>query len=129
MGKVIVVGAGPSGLQCAAVAAARGHDVSLYEQRETSGGNMLLASKIDEGDSELLRPISSLEARCRKVGVTFHFNTQWIAQISHEERADVSVIALFSGATGQVLVRPFFWCAREDTMSLSLRKVANWVGT
>jgi 2,4-dienoyl-CoA reductase (NADPH2) len=106
--KIIVVGAGPSGLQCAAVAAARGHDVSLYEQREMSGGNMLLASKIDEGDSELLRPISSLEARCRKVGVTFHFNTQWTAQISHEERADVTVIA-----TGAELEAFPFECSHD----------------
>ena len=47
--RVVVVGGGPAGLQCAAIAAKKGHEVILYEKSETLGGSMLLASRVDEG--------------------------------------------------------------------------------
>jgi 2,4-dienoyl-CoA reductase (NADPH2) len=95
--RVVVVGGGPSGLQCAVVAASRGHEVSLYERREELGGNMLLASRIDEGDMELLRPARSLEARCRKAGVRLHVGEEWTPEVSEKERADVTVLAAGGG--------------------------------
>jgi glutamate synthase (NADPH/NADH) small chain len=36
--RVVVIGAGPSGLACAGELAARGHDVTVYDQREEIGG-------------------------------------------------------------------------------------------
>lgn len=43
--RVLVVGGGPAGMQAAAVASSRGHDVTLIEKDEELGGQMLLASK------------------------------------------------------------------------------------
>jgi 2,4-dienoyl-CoA reductase-like NADH-dependent reductase (Old Yellow Enzyme family)/thioredoxin reductase len=43
--KVVVVGAGPGGLEAARVCAARGHDVVLFEAAEQPGGQVLLASR------------------------------------------------------------------------------------
>ncbi len=42
--KVWVVGGGPAGMKAAEIAALRGHNVSIYEERERLGGNFCLAA-------------------------------------------------------------------------------------
>lgn len=42
--KVLVVGGGPAGMQAAAVASSRGHEVTLMEKEEHLGGQLLLAA-------------------------------------------------------------------------------------
>jgi 2,4-dienoyl-CoA reductase (NADPH2) len=44
--RIAVVGSGPAGLSCAAVAAQRGHRVTLFEQAERIGGQLNLAVRI-----------------------------------------------------------------------------------
>jgi 2,4-dienoyl-CoA reductase (NADPH2) len=44
--KIAVVGAGPAGMACAAVAAERGHRVTLFEAADEIGGQFNLAKKI-----------------------------------------------------------------------------------
>ncbi len=44
--KVVVVGAGPAGLEAARVAALRRHQVILFEKKEEVGGQNLLAAKV-----------------------------------------------------------------------------------
>lgn len=44
--KIAVVGAGPAGLACASTAAARGHEVTLYEQSPYLGGQFRLARQV-----------------------------------------------------------------------------------
>ncbi|MDZ5461853.1 FAD/NAD(P)-binding oxidoreductase, partial [Azohydromonas lata] len=43
--KVVVVGAGPAGLEAARVARERGHDVVLFEKQAQVGGQVNLAAK------------------------------------------------------------------------------------
>jgi NADPH-dependent 2,4-dienoyl-CoA reductase/sulfur reductase-like enzyme len=43
--RVLVVGGGPAGLEAARTSALLGHDVTLWEQRETLGGQLALAER------------------------------------------------------------------------------------
>ncbi len=54
--KVAVVGSGPAGLAAATVAAKRGHKVTIFEGRDTIGGQFLFASKIP-GKEEFVETI------------------------------------------------------------------------
>jgi len=48
--RLVVVGAGPAGLSCATVAAARGHRVTLFEAADEIGGQFRLARQIPGKD-------------------------------------------------------------------------------
>jgi 2,4-dienoyl-CoA reductase (NADPH2) len=91
--RVAVIGGGPAGLQCAAVAAERGHEVTLWEKRDTVGGSMLLASLVDEGAEELLRPVRYLENRCRKAGVDFRLGAPCTSETLQGQAFDAVIVA------------------------------------
>ncbi len=65
---VAVVGGGPAGLSCAAVAAERGHEVVLYEKASELGGQFNLAKKIP-GKQEFAESIAYYAERLRRGGV------------------------------------------------------------
>ncbi|MGD0230633.1 MAG: FAD-dependent oxidoreductase [Syntrophorhabdales bacterium] len=99
--RIGVIGGGPAGLQYAAVAGMRGHDVTLWEKRSSLGGSILLASRVDDGADELLRPIRYLEGECRKAGVRIDLGQECTPEMLRDRRLDVAVIA--SGARFKVL--------------------------
>jgi len=67
--RILVVGAGPAGLQTAATAAARGHDVTVLERADEVGGNIRLAARAP-GRSEIGDLIRNQLIACRRAGVT-----------------------------------------------------------
>ncbi|MCU0726919.1 MAG: FAD-dependent oxidoreductase, partial [Planctomycetes bacterium] len=67
--KVVVIGAGPGGMEAAATAAERGHDVVLFEKESRVGGQLLVSSHGPSGDEEFRRLSNYYESRCRKAGV------------------------------------------------------------
>ena len=90
---VMIVGAGPAGLECAYVAAQRGHEVHVYDTRGELGGTLLEASKAPYGDEELLTCTAFQKAMCEKYGVEFHLGTEVTPELIEEEFPDTVVLA------------------------------------
>jgi 2,4-dienoyl-CoA reductase (NADPH2) len=67
-GRVLVVGGGPAGLECARVLAGRGHRVRLAERTGRLGG-ALRAAAVGPGRGRLALLTDWLEAECRRLGV------------------------------------------------------------
>jgi 2,4-dienoyl-CoA reductase (NADPH2) len=65
--RIAVVGGGPAGLSCAAVAAERGHEVVLFEKSGALGGQFNLAKKIP-GKLEFGESVAYYAERLRRAG-------------------------------------------------------------
>lgn len=91
--KVAIIGGGPSGLQCGVTAAKRGHEVVIFEKNGVMGGNIRLASMVDEGAAELLRPIRTLETECKRLGVGIRLGEECTPETIQKGSFDVAVIA------------------------------------
>jgi len=83
--RVVVVGAGPAGLEAARVAALRGHSVTLLEAADRAGGQVRLAARLPRR-RELIGIVDWRVAMCERAGVEMRFNT-------YAEAADVLALA------------------------------------
>ena len=91
--EIMIVGAGPAGLECAAIAARRGHEVHVYDKRDVIGGTLNEAKNAPYGDDELWTCIEYQQVMCEKAGVTFHLGTEVTAELIEEEMPDSVVLA------------------------------------
>jgi 2,4-dienoyl-CoA reductase-like NADH-dependent reductase (Old Yellow Enzyme family)/thioredoxin reductase len=72
--RVVVVGAGPAGLEAARVAALRGHEVTVFEVADQPGGQIRLLSR-QKRRAEMIGIIDWRMAECMRAGADFRFNT------------------------------------------------------
>ncbi|MCR6689023.1 FAD-dependent oxidoreductase [Cellulomonas sp.] len=94
--RVAVVGGGPAGLEAARVAAARGHDVDLYEQADHLGG-VLWPAATPEFKSELRTMIGWWERQLAALPVRVHLGTTITADSPELDGVDDVIVA--TGAT------------------------------
>lgn len=91
--RVVVVGAGPAGLTAAAIAAEKGHDVTVYEKSDHVGGQLAAAANGPWGDDELMRYVNYAEAQCKKHGATIILNRGVDKDLLEKEKADTVIVA------------------------------------
>jgi 2,4-dienoyl-CoA reductase-like NADH-dependent reductase (Old Yellow Enzyme family) len=90
--KVVVVGAGPAGLEAARVSAARGHEVVVFEAADRAGGQVALAA-VPERRRELIGIVDWQVAELEHLGVTLHYNTYAEAEEIQAESPDYVIVA------------------------------------
>jgi hypothetical protein len=90
--KVLVVGGGPAGMKTAAVAARRGHAVTLVERSAELGGHINLLKQLPSRQ-EWQDAIDSMRRAMSHAGVDVRLSTEATPALSELESADVVVWA------------------------------------
>lgn len=108
--RILVAGGGPAGMKAAAVAAARGHQVTLYEATAQLGGQVLLAQLLPRR-SEFGGASTNLQREMALAGVEVIRNTRVDRALVERERPDLVIAA--TGASP-------YWPAFERTGDLQV---------
>ncbi|MCW9043967.1 MAG: NADH:flavin oxidoreductase [Pseudopelagicola sp.] len=90
--RIVVIGAGPAGLEAARVGAERGHEVIVYEAANDPGGQIRLTAQTPRR-SEMIGITDWRYEECLKHGVRFHFNSYAEADVVCAEGPDVVIVA------------------------------------
>ncbi|WP_339855382.1 NADH:flavin oxidoreductase [uncultured Nisaea sp.] len=90
--RIVVIGAGPAGLEAARVAAARGHEVIVHEAANDPGGQVRLTA-LTPRRQEMISLIDWRFQECSRMGVTFHFNSFADEETVRAENPDVVIVA------------------------------------
>lgn len=90
--QLLVVGAGPGGMEFAAYARQRGHQVTLWEKEDHAGGQVNLAT-VPPGKQEFRSLIHQQQAVLERLGVPVHFGREATAQTILEAKPDEVILA------------------------------------
>ncbi|MEW9613213.1 FAD-dependent oxidoreductase [Shinella sp. S4-D37] len=129
---VMVIGGGPGGMKAAAVAAARGHRVTLYEAASQLGGQALLAQQLPRR-AEFGGIVTNLSRELELAQVRVVKGCRVDAALVERERPDAVVLA--TGATpylpdipadGSVQVIDAWQVLRREVKTGSRVVVADW---
>ena len=98
--KVMVIGAGPAGMECAITAAKRGHDVTVFDKADRIGGNLYAYAVNDLArPDDLLSVISHYEAVSRKLGIEVRLKTEVHAKFMRSVLHQYDVCVVAAGAS------------------------------
>ena len=111
--KIVIIGAGPGGLEAARVASERGHDVTVLEAANDAGGQVQLTAKSPRR-REMMSIIDWRMRQCEKNGVVFQFNT-------YAERDDVMALSpeVVIVATGGIPMMQLFETKQDQPHIIS----------
>jgi pyruvate/2-oxoglutarate dehydrogenase complex dihydrolipoamide dehydrogenase (E3) component len=120
--KVLVVGGGPAGLEAAARAAHRGHDVTLMEEQGRLGGKVHVAA-IPPGRASILKLAGYLEKLARREGVRLQTGVRVTPEIIQKFDPDTLILAIGSRAFYPVLpgIGLSHVCSAEDVLNEAVK--------
>lgn len=104
--RVLVVGAGPAGLQTAIAAARNGHRVTVLERAQAAGGQVRLAATVPNR-AEFGDLVRNQLQECGRLGVEIEYGIDVTVDEVERRRPDTVVVA-----TGAVPARP--WWVPDD---------------
>ncbi len=90
--RIVVVGAGPAGLEAARVLALRGHSVTVLERASEPGGQILL-SRVVPGRADLAALAAYLAGAAMRAGAEIRLGVEATVEIVLAERPDSVVVA------------------------------------
>ena len=90
--RVVVIGAGPAGLEAARVSAERGHDVVLFERNSTVGGQVNLAAKAPQRE-QMAGIIRWFDMETKRLGIDRRLGVSADANAIMAEKPDIVVLA------------------------------------
>jgi len=114
--KVLVVGAGPAGLQAAISAARAGHQVTVCEKEAQAGGQVRLAASVPNR-AEFGDLIRNQLTECARLGVTIEYCRGVWPGLVEERRPDSVIVAM-----GAEPSRPW-WVAGDAAHVADVREV------
>lgn len=114
--SVMIVGAGPAGLQAAIGAARNGHRVTVYEQQLQAGGQVRLAASVPNR-AEFGDMIRNQLTECKRLGVTIEYGVGVWPGLVAEKQPDHVIVA-----TGAEAQRPW-WVPGDAPNVADVREV------
>ena len=93
--KMVVLGAGPAGMEAARTAAKRGYDVTLYEKNDHLGGSLVPAST-PPGKDDMKKLIKWYEGELEGLGVDVKLNSEY--NKAEDEKISPDVLVNATGA-------------------------------
>ena len=114
--RVLVIGAGPAGLQAAIAAARNGHHVTVLEREPHAGGQVRLAATVPNR-AELGDLVRNQVHECGRLGVAIEYGVDATASEVERRRPDSVIVA-----TGAVAARPW-WAPPEADWIVDVRDV------
>jgi len=91
--KVMIIGAGPAGLEAARVARLRGHSVELYDKENKIGG-LIYSVYTPPGRKSFQRLIDYYDYQIEKLGINVHLGVNVTEEIIKQVNPDVILFAM-----------------------------------
>jgi 2,4-dienoyl-CoA reductase (NADPH2) len=93
--KVLVVGAGPAGMEAARVAAIKGHEVYLYDKYPKLGGLIPLAAMLKDIEiNEMTDVVKWFGVQLKKLGVQVRLGKEATQEVINQIKPEVIIVAV-----------------------------------